>query len=140
MAVAESREVKSKGRIAVNGGLVPLWGSIPKLAEKAKNCRNCDLWRNATQTVFDEGGLRSRIMFIGEQPGNEEDKERKPFVGPAGRLLDRMLVEAGIDRKKVYVTNANHGASGAFTINPVRVRLTHAGRGWTRKSLRLNLR
>jgi uracil-DNA glycosylase len=105
-AVAQSGEVKSKTRIAANGGLLPLSGSIPELAEKAKNCRNCDLWRNATQTVFGEGGSRPRIMFIGEQPGNEEDKEGKPFVGPAGRLLDRLLVEAGIDRKKVYVTNA----------------------------------
>jgi uracil-DNA glycosylase family protein len=98
--------VKSKKHIAVNGGLAPLSGSILELAAKAKNCRNCDLWRNATQTVFGEGGSRPRIMFIGEQPGNEEDKEGKPFVGPAGRLLDRLLEEAGVDRKKVYVTNA----------------------------------
>lgn len=99
--------VKSKKRIAANGGVIPLTGSIPELAAKAKNCRNCDLWRNATQTVFGEGGgARPRIMLIGEQPGNEEDKEGQPFVGPAGRLLDRLLVEAGIDRKKVYVPNA----------------------------------
>jgi uracil-DNA glycosylase family protein len=99
--------VRSKKHIAANGSLVPLTGTIPELATEAKNCRNCDLWRNATQTVFGEGGrARPRIMFIGEQPGNEEDKEGKPFVGPAGRLLDRLLVEAGVDRKKVYVTNA----------------------------------
>ncbi len=81
-------------------------GSLAELAEKAKNCRNCDLWRNATQTVFGEGSSRPRIMLIGEQPGDEEDKQGRPFVGPAGRLLDRLLTEAGIDRKKVYVTNA----------------------------------
>jgi len=81
-------------------------GSLAELAEKAKNCRNCDLWRNATQTVFGEGTSRPRIMLIGEQPGDEEDKQGRPFVGPAGRFLDRLLTEAGIDRKKVYVTNA----------------------------------
>ena len=67
--------------------------------------RNCPLWRNATQTVFGEGGSRSQVMFVGEQPGNDEDLSGKPFVGPAGRLLDTSLAEAGIDRKKVYVTN-----------------------------------
>jgi uracil-DNA glycosylase len=77
------------------------------LAEEAKRCRNCDLWRNATQTVFGAGGgRRPKIMLIGEQPGNEEDKQGKPFVGPAGRLMDRLLAEAGVDRKKIYVTNA----------------------------------
>jgi uracil-DNA glycosylase family protein len=76
-----------------------------ELAREAKNCRNCPLWKNATQTVFGEGSSRSQIMLIGEQPGNDEDLSGKPFVGPAGRLLDVSLVEAGIDRKKVYVTN-----------------------------------
>jgi uracil-DNA glycosylase len=80
--------------------------SIEELAEQAKDCRNCDLWKRGTQTVFGEGGSRSKIMMIGEQPGNQEDLEGKPFVGPAGHLLDKLLVEAGIDRKKVYVTNA----------------------------------
>ncbi len=98
--------MKSKKKVVSKSGLLPLTGSIEELAEKAKDCRNCDLWRNATQTVFGEGGARPRIMLIGEQPGNEEDTTGKPFVGPAGRLLDRLLVEAGIDRKKVYVTNA----------------------------------
>jgi uracil-DNA glycosylase len=86
--------------------LVSLAKSTEELAKEAKHCKNCDLWKNATQTVFGEGGSRSRIMMIGEQPGNQEDLEGKPFVGPAGQLLDRLLVEAGIDRKKVYVTNA----------------------------------
>jgi DNA polymerase len=80
--------------------------SIKTLAAQAKDCKNCDLWKTATQTVFGEGDSRAKIMMVGEQPGNQEDIEGKPFVGPAGKLLDKLLVEAGIDRKKVYVTNA----------------------------------
>jgi uracil-DNA glycosylase family protein len=86
--------------------LVPPNASLPKLAEAAKVCKNCDLWKTGTQTVFGEGGTNSKIMFIGEQPGNQEDLEGRPFVGPAGKLLDTALVEAGVDRRKVYVTNA----------------------------------
>jgi uracil-DNA glycosylase len=79
--------------------------SLSKVREEAKSCRNCDLWRHATQTVFGEGPQRAQIMLVGEQPGNEEDLDGHPFVGPAGKLLDRALEEAGIDRKIVYVTN-----------------------------------
>jgi len=79
--------------------------SIQELADEARVCKKCPLWKNATQTVFGEGRSQTRIMFVGEQPGNEEDLSGKPFVGPAGRLLDACLVKAGIDRKKVYVTN-----------------------------------
>jgi uracil-DNA glycosylase len=79
--------------------------SIQELADEAHDCKNCPLWKNATQTVFGKGGSKARIMFVGEQPGNDEDLSGKPFVGPAGRLLDASLIEAGIDRKKVYVTN-----------------------------------
>ena len=85
--------------------LVHVSGSPRELAGKAKNCRNCDLWCNATQTVFGEGDSHARIMFIGEQPGNQEDQEGRPFVGPAGKLMDKLLKEAGVDRKRVYVTN-----------------------------------
>lgn len=85
---------------------VPHTTDLKKLQKAAKGCRNCDLWKRGTQTVFGEGPSHSRVMFIGEQPGNQEDIEGHPFVGPAGRLLDKLLVEAGIDRKKVYVTNA----------------------------------
>lgn len=92
--------------VSTKDGLLTPSGSLPQLAKEAKDCRNCDLWRNATQTVFGEGGSRPRIMFVGEQPGDEEDRQGKPFVGPSGRLMDRLLVEAGVDRKKVYVTNA----------------------------------
>ena len=80
--------------------------SLRALAQKAKHCKNCDLWRTGTQTVFGAGRSRAKIMMIGEQPGHEEDLQGKPFVGPAGRLFDRLLHESGIDRKKIYVTNA----------------------------------
>jgi DNA polymerase len=76
------------------------------LREAAKNCKNCDLYERGTQTVFGEGRPDAKIMFIGEQPGNEEDLEGRPFVGPAGRLFDTALAQAGLDRKPVYVTNA----------------------------------
>src|SRR3954470_3352945 len=79
--------------------------SLSKVRSAAKSCRNCDLWRHATQTVFGEGPERATLMLVGEQPGNDEDLKGHPFVGPAGKLLDRALEEAGIDRTKVYVTN-----------------------------------
>ena len=79
--------------------------TLAQLREIARGCRACELWRNATQTVFGEGPRRARVLIVGEQPGNSEDLEGAPFVGPAGRLLDRGLVEAGIDRETVYVTN-----------------------------------
>jgi uracil-DNA glycosylase len=75
------------------------------LNEAAQTCQGCDLYKFATQTVFGEGPVRARIVLIGEQPGDEEDIKGHPFVGPAGRLLDRALEDAGIDRKTVYLTN-----------------------------------
>jgi len=81
-------------------------GSLKILREEANRCRACHLWKNATQTVFGEGPQHAQIMLVGEQPGDKEDIAGKPFVGPAGQILDRALEEAGIDRKKVYVTNA----------------------------------
>ena len=80
--------------------------SVKELREAAAACRACDLWENATQTVFGEGAARARMMLVGEQPGDKEDIEGKPFVGPAGRILDQALEAAGIDRSRVYVTNA----------------------------------
>ncbi len=74
--------------------------------EQALECHACDLWRLGTQTVFGEGPVSAALMLVGEQPGNKEDITGKPFVGPAGRILDRGLAEAGIDREKTYVTNA----------------------------------
>ena len=79
---------------------------LTQLKKAAKTCRNCDLWKLGTQTVFGEGESNAKIMMIGEQPGNQEDIAGRPFVGPAGKLLDAALNEAGIDRTKVYVTNA----------------------------------
>ncbi len=98
--------MKRKDPIATRDAPLIPSGSLSQLAEEAKHCRNCDLWRGGTQTVFGAGAPHPKIMLIGEQPGNEEDKRGKPFVGPAGRLMDRLLAEAGVDRKKVYVTNA----------------------------------
>ena len=86
--------------------LIPLHPTIPALQKAAKDCQACDLWKRGTQTVFGEGEAGAKVIFVGEQPGDREDLEGKPFVGPAGGLLDKALVEAGIDRKKVYVTNA----------------------------------
>src|SRR5438477_9676464 len=80
--------------------------SLKTLREEAAHCRACPLWKNATQTVFGEGPQHAPLVLVGEQPGDKEDIAGKPFVGPAGLMLDRALQEAGIDRKKVYVTNA----------------------------------
>jgi uracil-DNA glycosylase len=79
--------------------------SLSALREAAQSCRGCDLYRDATQTVFGEGSKRSEVMFVGEQPGDQEDLSGKPFVGPAGKLLDKAMADAGIDRTEAYVTN-----------------------------------
>jgi len=79
--------------------------SLEERRAAAVECRACDLWRNATQTVFGEGSERAEVMMVGEQPGDREDLEGRPFVGPAGRVLDRALEEVGIDRDLVYMTN-----------------------------------
>ena len=78
---------------------------LESVAAAADHCRACDLWARATQAVFGEGSPHARMMLVGEQPGDREDRQGKPFVGPAGALLDRALVAAGIDRGTVYVTN-----------------------------------
>jgi uracil-DNA glycosylase len=79
--------------------------SLSALKEAAAGCKACDLWKTGTQTVFGEGAVKSEVMLVGEQPGDSEDREGRPFVGPAGKLLDRALEEAGIDRRLAYVTN-----------------------------------
>jgi DNA polymerase len=84
---------------------VPKPRSLASAREAAAGCRACPLWRNATQTVFGEGRKRSRLMLVGEMPGDREDREGRPFVGPAGRELDKALEAAGIERDDVYVTN-----------------------------------
>ena len=85
--------------------LVPARPSLRSLREAAADCRACPLWRTGTQTVFGEGRVAARMLLVGEQPGDREDLEGRPFVGPAGRLLDDALEEAGIDRSLAYVTN-----------------------------------
>ncbi|GFG49016.1 uracil-DNA glycosylase [Mycolicibacterium agri] len=85
---------------------VPDTDDLGALAEASQACKGCDLYQNATQAVFGAGSRKARVVFVGEQPGDQEDKAGEPFVGPAGRLLDKALAAAGIDRDDVYVTNA----------------------------------
>jgi DNA polymerase len=107
--------------------LVPPRPSLPRLREAAADCRACPLWERGTQTVFGEGAARSVAMFVGEQPGDREDREGRPFVGPAGRLLDDALQQAGIDRDAAYVTNAvKH-----FKWEPRGKRRIHAKPSWS---------
>jgi uracil-DNA glycosylase len=87
-------------------GLIPPDADLDRLRTIAAGCTACDLYKLGTQTVFGEGIERAEVMLVGEQPGDKEDIEGRPFVGPAGRLLDSALEDAGIDRTKVYVTNA----------------------------------
>jgi uracil-DNA glycosylase family protein len=106
---------------------LPAKHSLASLQDAAKVCQGCDLWRNATQTVFGEGGKDADVMFVGEQPGDQEDKDGQPFVGPAGRMLDKALQEVGIDRTHVYVTNAvKH-----FKWQPRGKRRIHQKPNWT---------
>ena len=86
--------------------LVPERPTLPRLREAAAGCRACPLWKTGTHTVFGEGQAQAEVVLVGEQPGDREDREGRPFVGPAGRVLDEALEEAGIDRRRAYVTNA----------------------------------
>ena len=107
--------------------LVPPRPSLPKLREAAADCRACPLWEHGTQTVFGAGNRSSVAMFVGEQPGDREDREGRPFVGPAGRLLDQALEEVGIDRKLAYTTNVvKH-----FKWTPRAKRRIHAKPNWS---------
>jgi uracil-DNA glycosylase len=85
--------------------LIPPRPTLKKLKEAADGCKACPLWKTGTRTVFGEGSTRAEVMFVGEQPGDQEDRAGAPFVGPAGKLLDQALEEAGIDRSLAYVTN-----------------------------------
>jgi len=85
---------------------VPNSKSIKTLSDAADHCRGCDLYKSATQVVFGAGPRRARVLFVGEQPGDQEDRQGEPFVGPAGALLDKALADAGIPRNEVYLTNA----------------------------------
>ena len=97
---------RASGTTGSAADFIPPNPTLPRLRAAAAKCRGCDLWFDATQTVFGEGAAEAEVMFVGEQPGDEEDRQGRPFVGPAGRLLDAALDAAGIDRRKVYVTNA----------------------------------
>jgi len=90
----------------VNAGpLIPARPTLRALREAAAGCRACDLWKTGTQTVFGEGSPQATVMLVGEQPGDREDLAGRPFVGPAGKLLNQALAQVGIDRRNVYVTN-----------------------------------
>jgi len=106
--------------------LIPESPTLPKLREAAAGCKACDLWKTGTQTVFGEGARKAEILFVGEQPGNDEDLAGRPFVGPAGRVLDEGLEQAGIDRALAYVTNVvKH-----FKWEPRGKRRIHAKPNW----------
>jgi uracil-DNA glycosylase len=100
-----SNLVMAKNTYPTAAAFLPDSRSLSALRSAASQCRGCDLWRNATQTVFGEGSRSMRVIMVGEQPGDKEDLQGKPFVGPAGAVLDKALEEAGIDRGDVYVTN-----------------------------------
>ncbi|HEY1366414.1 MAG TPA: UdgX family uracil-DNA binding protein [Gaiellaceae bacterium] len=106
---------------------VPEQPTLEALREAAAGCRACPLWERATQTVFGEGTQRAEVLFVGEQPGDQEDRAGRPFVGPAGRVLDEALEAAGIDRRLAYVTNAvKH-----FKWEPRGKRRIHAKPSWS---------
>ena len=104
MAAAAAAGARPKGDSAARD-LIPDRPTIRALRAAAASCRACQLWERATQTVFGEGATHAEVMLVGEQPGDREDVEGHPFVGPAGKVLDRALDEAGIDRADVYITN-----------------------------------
>jgi DNA polymerase len=104
--MAKARTRVREPEIAPTETFLPEKLTLPALREAAAHCRGCPLYLNATQTVFGEGAAHARIMLVGEQPGDREDLAGRPFVGPAGQLLDEALAEAEIERRQVYVTNA----------------------------------
>src|SRR5678816_4221772 len=107
MPVARARSPKpSPEEVPGAQGFLPVKHSLPSLRAAIPSCRGCTLYRDATQAVFGEGSVDSKVMLIGEVPGDREDLVGKPFVGPAGKLLDEALAIGGIPRKEVYVTNA----------------------------------
>ena len=100
------RESSSPVATGSAADFIPPRPTLPKLQDAARGCRGCNLWVNATQTVFGEGSPSAEVMLVGEQPGDQEDRQGHPFVGPSGKLLDTALEEAGIDRNRVYITNS----------------------------------
>jgi uracil-DNA glycosylase len=119
--------VPAGGETGSAAAYVPERPTLPRLREAAAGCKGCHLWERGTQTVFGEGAASSTVMLVGEQPGDQEDLAGRPFVGPAGRLLDEALEEAGIDRRAAYVTNVvKH-----FKWEPRGKRRIHAKPSWT---------
>jgi DNA polymerase len=104
--VSPARRRAAEAVTASAADFIPPRPTLPRLRAAAAGCRGCALWLHATQTVFGEGPAPAQVMFVGEQPGDQEDRVGRPFVGPSGRLLDEALEAAGIDRRQVYVTNA----------------------------------
>jgi uracil-DNA glycosylase len=100
---SKSRSESKNDRDALQS--IPANPTLDDLRSAASACKRCNLWKTATQTVFGEGPAKARVMFVGEQPGDQEDRKGRPFVGPAGKLLDQALAEIGVDRTTVYVTN-----------------------------------
>lgn len=122
-----SPSLASDGARATAAELIPPSASLPQLRQAAAGCRACHLWERGTQTVFGEGASAPQLVLVGEQPGDQEDREGRPFVGPAGRLLDQALEEAGIDRSRAYATNVvKH-----FKWEPRGKRRIHAKPNWT---------
>jgi len=121
--------------------LIPPNADLDTLRKSAADCQACDLWKLGTQTVFGEGTRRASLLFVGEQPGNEEDLSGRPFVGPAGRVLATALEEAGIPREKVYITNivkhfaGSLAASDVFTRSQIPRRSLLASHGSRLKSM-----
>jgi len=103
--MAKHAAAKPTGDVPSALPFIPREHNLSAFREAAKGCRGCDLWKRGTQTVFGEGERRAVAMLVGEQPGNDEDLAGRPFVGPAGKILDRALEAVGVDRAKVYVTN-----------------------------------
>jgi len=97
---------QTKSQTTTAREFVPEKRTVEALREAAESCKGCDLYKNATQTVFGAGPRQADLVFVGEQPGDQEDRQGHPFVGPAGRMLDKALTEAAISRDQVYVTNA----------------------------------
>jgi DNA polymerase len=117
----------ARAKVETAAVYVPERPTLPRLREAAAGCRACPLWERGTQTVFGEGSGHAELMFVGEQPGDQEDRAGRPFVGPAGRVLDEGLEAAGIDRGIAYVTNAvKH-----FKWEPRGKRRIHAKPNWS---------
>ena len=144
MKVVSGASVDSMGGSATAAGVRPASRTIAGLPKAASDCKACDLWKTAAQTVFGEGPLKPQIMFVGEQPGDQEDRAGHPFVGPAGKLLNHALEQAGIDPSRVYLTNVvKHFKWAAAARGKKRIHKKprdseiHACRPWLDAELRL---